>query len=88
VALTAGNLSMVAVNAGAGLPLRDLWGPQFRSFQVVAVLATGLMMMALTVPAVRDLMKFALPSAPALAGVLAAAGAVTVLAWRLQARQP
>jgi Ca2+-transporting ATPase len=88
VALTAGNLSMVAVNAGAGLPLRDLWGPQFRSFQVVAVLATGLMMMALTVPAVRDLMKFALPPAPALAWALVAVGLVTALAWRLQAQRP
>jgi Ca2+-transporting ATPase len=88
VALTAGNLSMVAVNAGAGLPLRDLWGPQFRSFQVVAVLATGLMVMALTVPAVRDLMKFALPPAPALAWALVAVGLVTALAWRLQAQRP
>ncbi len=84
VGLTAGNLSMVAVNAGAGLPLRDLWGPQFRSFQVVAALATGLMVMAVTVPAVRDLMKFAVPPVGALAGVLAAVGAVMVLAWRLQ----
>jgi hypothetical protein len=78
----------VAVNAGAGLPLRDLWGPQFRSFQVVAVLATGLMVMALTVPAVRDLMKFALPPAPALAWALVAVGLVTALAWRLQAQPP
>jgi Ca2+-transporting ATPase len=62
VGLTAGNLAMVAVNAGAGLPLRDLWGPQFRSFQIVA----------------------ASPPAGALAGVLAAVGAVMVLAWRLQ----
>ena len=88
VGLTAGNLSMVAVNAGAGLPLRDLWGPQFRSFQIVAAIAIALMVMAVTVPAVRDLMKFASPSAGALAGVLAAVGAVMVLAWRLQPQRP
>jgi Ca2+-transporting ATPase len=88
VGLTAGNLSMVVVNAGAGLPLRDLWGPQFRSFQVVAALATGLIVMAVTVPAVRDLMKFASPPVGALAGVLAAVGAVMVLAWRLQPQRP
>ena len=88
VALTAGNLSMVAVNAGAGLPIRDLWRPQFRSFHVVAALATGLMVMALTVPAVRDLMKFAWPPSVALAGVLTAVGAVMLLAWRLQPQRP
>lgn len=88
VGLTAGNLSMVAVNAGAGLPLRDLWGPQFRSFQIVAAIAIALMVMAVTVPAVRDLMKFASPPAGALAGVLAAVGAVMVLAWRLQPQRP
>ena len=88
VGLTAGNLSMVAVNAGAGLPLRDLWGPQFRSFQIVAAIAIARMVMAVTVPAVRDLMKFASPPAGALAGVLAAVGAVMVLAWRLQPQRP
>ncbi len=88
VGLTAGNLAMVAVNAGAGLPLRDLWGPQFRSFQIVAAIAIALMVMAVTVPAVRDLMKFASPPAGALAGVLAAVGAVMVLAWRLQPQRP
>jgi Ca2+-transporting ATPase len=88
VGLTAGNLAMVAVNAGAGLPLRDLWGPQFRSFQIVAAIAIALMVMAITVPAVRDLMKFASPPAGALAGVLAAVGAVMVLAWRLQPQRP
>ncbi len=83
-ALTAGNLSLVAVNAGAGLPARALLGPAFRSFQVVTALATALMVLAITVPSVRELMKFAMPPLQALAGVLAAVGGVTALAWRLR----
>lgn len=84
VALTAGNLALVAVNAGAGLPARELFGPAFRSFHAVALVATGLMVLALAVPAVRDLMKFAAPSPQALAGVLAAVGVATALAWRIR----
>ncbi|MEY2617340.1 MAG: hypothetical protein RL522_342 [Pseudomonadota bacterium] len=81
VALTAGNLSLVAVNAGAGLPARELVGSAFRAFHWVAVGATGLVVLALTVPAVRELMKLSPPSPGALAGVLAAVGGVTALAW-------
>ena len=87
VALTAGNLSMVAVNAGTGLPVRELAGAAFRPLQLVTALATGLMVMAITVPPVRDLMKFAIPSASALAGVLAAVAVVSALAWWLQPRR-
>jgi Ca2+-transporting ATPase len=87
VALTAGNLSMVAVNAGTGLSVRELAGAAFRPLQLVTALATGLMVMAITVPPVRDLMKFAIPSAGALAGVLAAVAVVSALAWRLQPRR-
>ncbi len=84
VALTAGNLSLVAVNAGTGLSVGDLASPAFRSFQVVTVLAAGLMALALAVPAVRDLMKFALPPLAGLALVLAAVAVVTALAWRFR----
>jgi Ca2+-transporting ATPase len=87
VALTAGNLSMVAVKAGAGLSVRALVGAAFRPLQLVTVLATSLLVMAITVPAVRDLMKFAMPPVAALAGVLAAVGVVSGLAWRLQPRR-
>ena len=87
VMLTAGNLSMVAVNAGTGLPVRELAGAAFRPLQLVTALATGLMVMAITVPPVRDLMKFAIPSAGALAGVLAAVAVVSALAWWLQPRR-
>jgi hypothetical protein len=87
VALTAGNLSMVAVNAGTGLSVRELAGAAFRPLQLVTALATGLMVMAITVPPVRDLMKFAIPSAGALAGVLAAVAVVSAMAWRLQPRR-
>ncbi len=88
VALTAGNLSLAAVNAGAGLRPHELAGPAFRPFQVLAVLATGLMVLALTVPAVRDLMKFALPPLEALAGVLVLTGIAAVLAWRARPAFP
>jgi Ca2+-transporting ATPase len=84
VALTAGNLSLVGVNAGAGLSIRELYGPAFRSFQIVAAVALSLMVVAMTVPAVRDLMKFTRPSALALGLVGVAVGALTVLTWRLR----
>lgn len=87
VALTVGNLSLVAVNAGAGLLARDLLGPAFRSFQVVTVLAAALMVLALTVPAVRDLMRFALPPAAALLAVLITVAMVMALVWRLQSQR-
>jgi len=42
------------------------------------------MVVAMTVPAVRDLMKFTRPSALALGLVGVAVGALTVLTWRLR----
>ncbi len=84
VALTAGNLSLVAVNAGVGLTARDLFTGAFRSFWWVAAVAAALVAIALTVPAVQALMKLAPPAPGALVGVLAAVGGFTVLAWRLR----
>ncbi len=88
VALTAGNLSLVAVNAGAGLSVRELATPAFRAFWIMAALAAGLISATLVVPAAQSLMKFALPSPGALGLVLAAVAAITALAWRMRPARP
>ncbi len=86
IGLTVGNLSLVALNAAAGLSARRLFAREFRAFWVVATLAAGLLVLALTVPAVSDLMRLSPPSPGALALTLAAIAASTALAWRARPR--
>ena len=81
VALTAGNLLLVLINAGAGGSWRALLGVGFGAFWWVAGIATGVLALAIVWPAARDLLHFGIPPWPALAAAIAAVvGTVTLAA--------
>jgi Ca2+-transporting ATPase len=86
VGLTAGNLSLVALNAGAGLPAVSLVSRDFAAFWMVAALALGLLALALGAAPVRDLLHLAMPPLGALALMVAAIAGVTALAWAARPR--
>ena len=75
VALTAGNLMLVWVNAATGVGARALWDRSFAAFWGVAALATAVIAAALAFPALRRLLHFGPVSTE---GLVAAVAAVTV----------
>jgi Ca2+-transporting ATPase len=80
IALTAGNLMLVRVNATRAAALPRLLEPGHRAFWSVAAAACIVVAACIAVPALAELFRFEAPSA--LHGVLAAlAGAASVLAF-------
>ena len=80
VALTAGNLLLVAFNVTAGLGWALLRTRAARAFWAVAGLAAGFVAMALAIPSLRALLHFAAPSACDLVGSLLAVLVAVALA--------
>jgi Ca2+-transporting ATPase len=80
VALTAGNLMLVLINAGAGGAWRTLLGIGFGAFWWVAGAATAVLALALAWPAARNLLHFGVPSWPALALAIASVTMAVALA--------
>jgi Ca2+-transporting ATPase len=62
VALTAGNLGLVAINLCAGIGPRALLAPGARAFWIVAGLATAVLVAAIAWAPARALLQFGLPS--------------------------
>ena len=85
LALTAGNLLLVALDLSAGLGWRMLFTPAARAFWAVAGAATGFLALALALPALRGLLHFAAPAPTDLALALLAVVAATALATGLAA---
>jgi len=85
LALTAGNLLLVAVNLSAGLGWRMLFTPAARAFWAVAGAASGFLALALALPGLRRLLHFAAPAPADLALALLAVAAATALAAGLAA---
>jgi Ca2+-transporting ATPase len=79
IALTAGNLALVRLNATRGGAFKDLFRRGHGAFWILASAATAAMVLALVVPALRDLLRFDTPPF-ALIAVAIAAGVGTV-AW-------
>jgi Ca2+-transporting ATPase len=84
VALTAGNLGLVYVNAAAGLGWRALFGRGFLVFWVVAALAAAALAAAFVLPGLRALLHMAVPSAVSLAMAAGAIAVALLIASRLQ----
>jgi P-type Ca2+ transporter type 2C len=78
VALTAGNLALVWLNASHGSGWRSLFGAGYGAFWAVAAAAITMISMAMTFEGPRELLRIALPSATELA-FAAAAGCVSVV---------
>ncbi len=72
VGLTAGNLLLVWVNAGAGLPAGALGWRDFRAFWIVGAIASAVLAAAILLPGPRALLGFGVPPAAPLLAVLAA----------------
>ncbi|MBW8759769.1 MAG: cation-translocating P-type ATPase [Burkholderiales bacterium] len=78
--LTAGNVALVAVNAGAELGWRSLVRRDFAAFWLVAALAGTAVMVGMWLPAARGLLHF---EAPPMAGALAVLLAVSTISLAL-----
>ena len=88
VALTTGNVSLVAVDATARLGWRALVGREFTAFWTVAALASGALAVGMLVPAGRMLLHFGQPPGVAIAMVVAAMLLLAVvIAWVSAPRQ-
>jgi len=84
VALTVGNIALVAVDTRTAAGWRSLVRRDFASFWILAGLACAVLAVGLALPAARELLHFGRPAPADLAGVL---GAVVVVAcamawWR------
>jgi len=86
IALTAGNLLLVAANTTAGGGLRVLAAPGARAFWLICVLATAALAAAVLLPATRELLHFGLPRAADVGLAVGAAG-VAVLGGTLLSRR-
>jgi P-type Ca2+ transporter type 2C len=80
LALTAGNVALVAVNAGAGLGWRALVRREFASFWIVAALAGATLVLGMWLPAPQALLHF---EAPPVAWTLAVLAILTMIALGL-----
>ena len=88
VALTAGNVSLVAVDATARLGWRSLVGRKFAAFWAVAALASGALAVGMLVPTGRMLLHFGQPPGVAIAMVVAVMLLLAVaIAWVSTPRQ-
>ncbi len=86
VGLTFGNLLLVALDAGAGLPPRALFSRDFIALWSVAAVAAVLLAAALLVPGLRELLRFEAPSAADLALALGGVGLALAAGWALGRR--
>ncbi len=84
--LTAGNLLLVWLNAGAGLAPRALLGRDFAAFWWIAGAATALLALSMALPGLRSLLAFEVPSPLALGGVLLGVAGAVAAAGRLADR--
>jgi Ca2+-transporting ATPase len=82
VALTAGNLMLVRVNATRGATLPHLLEPGHRAFWIVAAAATAVVVLCLAVPALAQLFRFVTPS-PAMLALAAGLGIGSVFVFDL-----
>jgi len=82
VALTAGNVGLAAVNAGAGLGWRAFARREFASFRGVALAAAAMLALGLSTRPARELLQFGPPPALAIAAVCATVLAITILLRR------
>jgi Ca2+-transporting ATPase len=87
VALTAGNLMLVRVNATRSATLPRLLDAGHRPFWVVASVATAVVVACLVVPGLAALFRFEVPDAASLAGA-ALLGAASALAFDALKRVP
>jgi P-type Ca2+ transporter type 2C len=85
IALTVGNLALVAANLSAGNGLRALAAPGARAFWAVLAAATGALAIAVFAAAPRQLLHFAVPAIEE-AGLSALAAAAAVCLGTLAAR--
>ena len=84
--LTFGNLLLVALDAGAGLPPRALFSRDFIALWSVAAVATALIAAALAWPGLRALLHFEPPAAAHLALTLLGVGLAVLAGWALGRR--
>ena len=87
VALTAGNLMLVAANMSRGIAWRAVFGAAFRTFWVVAGVATAVLAVGIAWPAARQLLRFGVPATTDVGLALLATTAAVALAvagsgWR------
>jgi len=86
--LTAGNVALVAVNAGADLGRRSVARADFASFWIVAALAGMTLAVGMWVPAAQALLHFEQPPAIGSLTVLAVIGTIALGLARLASRRP
>lgn len=87
VALTAGNLLLVAANMSQGIAWRRVFGPAFGVFWVVAGIASAVLALGILWPAARQLLRFGVPGPLDVAAALAVTAVAVVAAvagsrWR------
>jgi Ca2+-transporting ATPase len=85
--LTFGNLLLVALDAGTGLPPRALFSRDFSALWAVAAVATGLISASLALPVLRHLLRFEAPPWGWLVLAMGGVGAAVLAGWELGRRQ-
>lgn len=92
IGLTVGNLLLVALDAGAGLRAREVFSRTFMALWGICATAGALLVLALSVPWLRHLLRFEVPSPQALALSVGGVALAVLLSTRLgrwnEARQP
>jgi len=88
LALTSGNVALVAVNASAGLGWRCLTRRDFASFWIVATLASMAIATGVWLPAAHALLHFEQPPAGWTLAVMLVVATVTLGLTRLASRSP
>ena len=83
LALTAGNLGLVALNVAGTAGLRVLLGAEGRAVRMVAAVATAALALAIAWPPARTLLHFGLPAAGDVTLALVVTAAAVVLGTRL-----
>jgi Ca2+-transporting ATPase len=86
--LTAGNVALVVVNAGADLGRRSLVRADFASFWIVAALAAMAIAVGMWLPAAQALLHFEQPPAIGSLAVLVVIGTIALGLARLPSRRP
>ena len=83
VGLTFGNLLLVALDAGAGLPPRALFSRDFSAMWTVAAVATALISASLALPVLRQLLRFEAPPWGWLVLAMVGVGVAVLAGWAL-----
>jgi Ca2+-transporting ATPase len=87
VALTGGNLMVVAANMSQGISWRGAFGAGFGAFWAVVCVASGVLTLGIFWPAARELLHFGVPAAGDVGMALASTAAAVAVAvagsrWR------